>query len=418
MRAARHSVGFTCFVFAAAAAACLGVALGGCGLGTGAADDAGDAEARATLTAADEAFAAAAAAVLTGDRERFIDLLPDNGTQPSLTARDDLADIFDTLSPLPWRTFAFEVSLADAERGIYRVRGTGQLGEAGPADRIAVVRYLELEAADGGVAVTGDETPDDVSGRYLMALHEPLVLQRFGLIVLGDRRARGRAEVVMTAAARARPRLEDLGIDTRPTVVVTVYGSAADVRDALGVDASTSRLVFFAHPPLRAAEEYWPTYDVGVMGPWLSDTGAAIEGVLMHELAHAYTMCWFGDDEHPPSLLVEGIAQAAEGSPVAASLREEVATGDQLWPLPESFAESDIWAGGDGAAVRLGYQVGAALVDYVVSHWGAAQLQPFVQAVAKAEPTEAGMDEALAECLGVGWRAFYDGWRRYVLDGG
>ena len=40
-----------------------------------------------------------------------------------------------------------------------------------------------------------------------------------------------------------------------------------------------------------------------------------------HELAHAYTVQWFGDDEEPPALLVEGIAQAAEGLPASSSLR-------------------------------------------------------------------------------------------------
>ena len=121
------------------------------------------------------------------------------------------------------------------------MRGTGQLGDAGPPDRIAVVRYLRLiDVADGAV-VLADETPEDLRSRYLMALHDPLVLQRPGLIVLGDRRARGRAGEVMAAAARARPRLAGLGVDTRPTVVVTVYGSAADVRDALGRRAPRRR---------------------------------------------------------------------------------------------------------------------------------------------------------------------------------
>lgn len=143
-----------------------------------------------------------------------------------------------------------------------------------------------------------------------------------------------------------------------------------------------------------------------------------MDGVLRHELAHAYTVRWFGDDEHPPALLVEGIAQAAEGSPWSVSLREEVTTGNQLWPLPESLVEDDVWAGGDGKAVRLGYQVGGALVDYVVSRWGAGELQPFVQAVAGAEPTEAALDEAFADGLGVTWQEFYDGWRRYVLSQG
>ena len=321
------------------------------------------------------------------------------------------------MSRLPWRGFTFDVEPLGRD-GVFRVRGTGQLGDAGPPDRIAVVRYLRLTSVADGAVVAADETPEDLRSRYLMALHDPLVLQRPGLIVLADRSARGRARKVLAAAARARPRLAGLGVDTRTTVVVTVYGSAADVHDALGVGASVPRLVFFSHPALRADEEYWPTYDVGVMGPWMRDLGYSLDGVLGHELAHAHTLRWFGDDEEPPSLLVEGIAQAAEGLPVSASLRHEVATGDQLWPLPESFAETDVWEGGDAEAVRLGYQVGGSLVGYVVSHWGAGKLRSFAQAVAAAEASESGMDEALGGSLGVSWREFYAGWRRYVLGGG
>ena len=171
-----------------------------------------------------------------------------------------------------------------------------------------------------------------------MALHDPVVLQRPGLIVLADRWARDRGGEVLAAALRARPRLAALGIGTRPTVLVTVFGSAEDVRDALGVKAATARMVFFSYPSLRVADADWPTYDVGVMGPWLRDLGSSVDDALAHELAHAYTLRWFAGDKHPPSLLVEGIAQAAEGLPELSLLRQEVATGDQLWPLPESFA--------------------------------------------------------------------------------
>jgi len=151
------------------------------------------------------------------------------------------------------------------------------------------------------------------------------------------------------------------------------------------------------------------------MGPWLRGLGSAVDDVLAHELAHAYTMAWF--EGEPPALLVEGIAEYAEGHPASAALREEVATGDQLWPLPESLGIRDVWDGGDHKAVRLGYQVGGSLVDFVVSRWGIATLRPFVRAVAAAKPTEAGMDEALMQCLGVDWRDFYAGWRRFVLSG-
>jgi hypothetical protein len=412
--AARRSISRARAVLAVAALCLL---FAGCGLRASPGEDP-DAEQQRTLRVARFQLSHAATALLGHDREGFLQWFPtDAGSRESVDARAGLGEVYDTLSRLPWRGFAFDVEPLGRD-GIYRVRGTGQLGDAGPPDRIAVVRYLRLTSVADGTVVAADETPEDLRSRYLMALHDPLVLQRPGLIVLADRRARGRAEKVLAAAARARPRLTGLGVDTRPTVVVTVYGSAADVHDALGVGASVPRLVFFSHPSLRADEKYWSTYDVGVTGPWMRDLGYSLDGVLGHELAHAYTLRWFGDDEEPPSLLVEGIAQAAEGLPVSSSLRDEVATGDQLWPLPESFAEADVWEGGDSEAVSLGYQVGGSLVGYVVSRWGAGKLRPFAQAVAAAEASESGMDEALGGSLGVSWREFYAGWRRYVLGGG
>jgi hypothetical protein len=353
-----------------------------------------------------------------GDRDAFFQSLPVDGSPAAVKAQDGLAAVFDTLSRLPWRSFGFKVTPIDARPGVYRVEGSGQLGGAGPPDRLAVVRYLKLSPVSDAVVVTGDVTPEDLRRRYLMALHDPVVLQRPGLIVLADRWARGRAGEVMAAAVRARPRLAALGVGARPTVLVTVYGSVEDVRDALGFSADSSRLVFFSHPSLRVADEDWPTYDVGVMGPWLRDLGMSMDDVLTHELAHAYTVRWFAGVERPSSLLIEGIAEAAEGIPEAPSLRDEVATGDQLWPLPESFASADVWENAGSEEVRLGYEVGGSLVSYVVSRWGAGKLRPFVQAVAAGEPTEAGMDEALGGALGVTWSQFYAGWRRFVLAGG
>jgi hypothetical protein len=403
-------------VVVAAVSLCLSAA--SCGLRSGSSGDDPSAEQARILELARDDFARAAAALRAGDRDGFLQRFSSEGDGVAAgEARDGLGEVFDTLAPLPWRTFSFEVTPVDAAAGIYRLRGSGQLGPAAPGDRIAVVRYLRLRAAAGGVVVLADETPEDLRRRYLMALRDPIALQRPGLLVLADRRARGRAAAVLAAAEKARPRLAALGVSTRPTVVITVFGSAEDVRDALAVEAATTRLVFFSYPALRVAEETSPTYDVGVTGPWLRDAGLSMEDVLTHELAHAYTLRWFSGDEDPPSLIVEGIAEAAEGSPPGAALREEVETGDQLWPLPESFGVGDVWDGGDGEAVSLGYDVGGALVSYVAARWGADRVRPFAQAVAAAEPTETGMDEALGRALGVTWRAFFAGWRRYVLAG-
>ena len=418
VRPARHIAIVSRALLVIAAAALLFSSASACSLHLGSSGEDPGAEQARILERARHDFARAAGALRAGDRDGFLQWFSSEGDGgAAVEVRESLAKVFDTLAPLPWRTFSFEVTPADPAAGIYRLRGSGQLGAAEPADRIAVVRYLRLRAAADGVAVLADETPEDVRRRYLMALHDPVVLRRPGLLVLADRWARRRAATVLAAAARARPRLSALGVDTRPTVVVTVFGSVEDVRDALAVDAAAARLVFFAYPTLRVAEEASPTYDVGVMGPWLRDAGLPTEDVLTHELAHAYTVHWFSGDDDPPSLIVEGIAEAAEGSPAGDALREEVATGDQLWPLPESFGVNDVWEGGDVKAVRLGYEVGGSLVDYVAARWGARKVRPFAQAVAAAEPTEEGMDAALDEALGVTWRAFFAGWRRYVLAG-
>ena len=397
--------------------ALLPVLLASCGPSGRAAGSSASARQARTLALARAEFARAAAALRAGDAAAFLKPIADDGSAESAAARDGLSLVFATLSRLPWRTFSFAVTPLDPAKGVYRVVGSGQLGAAGPADRLAVVRYLELRSSAGGVVVAADVTPENLRRRYLMALHDPVVLQRPGFIVLADHWARRRARTVLAAAELARPRLVTLGLDTSPTVVITVFGSAGDVRDALAVQAPTQRLVYFAYPPLRVAERLWDVYDVGVMGPWLRDPGLSTEAVLTHELAHAYTMRWFGGVEHPPALLAEGIAEAAEGSFVTPALRREVSTGDQLWPLPQSFGTDDVWDGSDAEAVDLGYQVGGSLVDYVVARWGSARLRQFVQAVAVARPTTAGMDAALTDALGVDWRRFYTGWRRYVLRG-
>ncbi len=364
VRSARRFSTFPRAVLVAAAVAALCLAAAACGLRLGSSDEDPRADQARTLELARDGFARAADALRAGDREGFIQGFAAGGDGPAAEqARDGLAQVFDTLAPLPWRTFSFAVTPVDPGADVYRVRGIGQLGAAGPEDRIAVVRYLRLRGAPDGVVVLADETPEDLRRRYLMALHDPIVLQRPGLLVLADRRSRSRAAIVLAAAEKARPRLAALGVSTRPTVVITVFGSAEDVRAALATKAETARLAFFSYPALRVDEDSWPTYDVGVMGPWLRDAGVSMEDVLTHELAHAYTIRWFSGDDEPPSLLVEGIAQAAEGSASGSALRQEVATGDQLWPLPESFGVGDVWDGGDGAAVSLGYDIGGSLVS-------------------------------------------------------
>jgi hypothetical protein len=387
-----------------------------CAWGAGDAGSEARAEQARVLELARAQLAQAAASLSDGDPAAFAEALPADAARGG-RLRERLDEVGAALSPLPWSSFGFSVAPLPGQDGVYRVVGSGRLGATGPADRLAVVRYLRFSPEGDGVVVSADVTPEDLRRRYLMALHDPVVLQRPGFVVLADRWARDRARTVAAAAGRARPQLEALGLDTSPTVLVTIYGSAEDVRDALAVRLPSVRLRFFAHRPLRVAEEEWDVDDVGVMGPWLRDPGQSVDGVFLHELAHAYTVRWFEEVAEPPALLVEGLAAAAEGVPVSPGLRDEVASGNQLWPLPESFAVDDVWDGGDMEAIGLGYEIGRSLVDYVNARWGASRLEAFVRAAAAAEPTEAGLDDALEEALGVAWDEFYGGWRRFVLRG-
>ena len=417
MRALRNLMVVVLAGVVLAGGAALGIAAAGCSVTSGAGDGDAPDQARA-LEPMRMKLSRVADALRAGDKAAFDEWLPVGGGSVAADAavRESFDAVYYTLEPLPWRTFRFDVQPLRGVPGVYLLRGVGQLGAAGPADRIAVERYLVLHTGDDGDVIVADKTTESLRRRYLMALHDPVVLQRPGLIVLGERRATDRAVTVMDAAARARPRLARIGVATRPTVLLTVFGSLEDAHDALGIDAAGACLTFFAYAALRVSDRDTPVQDVGVMGPWLRDTGESMDAILMHELAHAYTVRWFAASEHPPALLIEGIAQAAEGRP-AVYLRDEVATGDQLWPLPESFATEDLWADNDSEAVSLGYEIGGSLVDYVLARWGAQRLRPFVQAVAGAEATEAGMDRALGDALGVSWRQFYAGWRRYVLTG-
>jgi hypothetical protein len=200
--AARRRISRACAVLAVVA---LCVLPAGCGL-RGDSGEGPDAEQQRTLRVARFQLSHAAAALLGHDREGFLQWFPtDGGSRASVDALAGLGEVYDTLSRLPWRGFTFDVEPLGRD-GVYRVRGTGQLGDAGPPDRIAVVRYLRLASVADGAVVAADETPEDLRSRYLMALHDPLVLQRPGIIVLADRRARERAGKVLAAAARARPR--------------------------------------------------------------------------------------------------------------------------------------------------------------------------------------------------------------------
>lgn len=365
----------------------------------------------ATLPEARAAFARAAAALRAGDRAAYVAALPASGAGPRKAVRD----LYRKLSPLPWSGFAFDISPVSGVPGRFDVIATGDLGRVGPPDRLAGERILGLRRLGDRVVVVGDETPAAVRNQYLMAFYDPIVVRGNGLLVIADRRSGKRARALADAAAIARPRLALIGIEPSQPTLVTLYASMEQLRDALGGGPDENRIKFFSNEAPRLDPKPWRLRDVGVLGPMLAGTGDWMPLMLAHEMTHVYTVRWFGATEHAPTLFLEGLATYVEGGRDYASLREEVATGNQLWPLLDTFATGSLWEGNSTDQVRLAYLEGSSLVQYVIQRWGVQKLRAFFVAVADSDLTEEHIDKAARATLGVGWDDFYAGWQEYVL---
>ena len=365
----------------------------------------------ATLPEARAAFHRAAAALRAGDRAAYDAALPASGADP----REAVRDLYRKLAPLPWSGFAFDVSPIPSQPGRFEVTATGGLGRVGPPDRVAGERILELRRLGDRMVVVGDETPEPVRNQYLMAFYDPIVVRGNGLLVIADRRSAKRARALADAAAIARPRLGLVGIAPSQPTLVTLYASMEELRDALGGGPDENRIKFFSNEAPRLDHKPWRLRDVGVLGPMLAGVGDWMPLMLAHEMTHVYTVRWFGATEHAPTLLLEGLATYVEGGRDYSPLREEVATGNQLWPLLDTFATGSLWEGNSTDDVRLAYLEGSSLVQYVIQRWGLEKLKPFFVAVADTDLTEKGIDRAARETLGVGWDDFYAGWQEYVL---
>jgi len=365
----------------------------------------------ATRAEAAAALQRAAAALRKGDRAAYRAALPASG----LAARHALGELFRHLSPLPWTRFSLLADPIPGRPGRFDVRAVGRLGKVGPADRVAGERVLDFETLGSRVVVDGDDTPPAVQREYLMAFHDPVWVERNGLLVIADRRARFRAVELVDAGTEARARLALVGVKPDAEVLVSIYSSVDDLRASLGGGPAEDRIRFFSNAGPRMAPYPWRVRDVGVLGPSLDGTGAWMPLMLSHELTHAFTARWFADTAHAPTFLMEGLATAVEGGRDWAPLREEVQTGNHLWPLTDAMGAGSLWMGNSTDEVRLAYLEASSVVLYVIDHWGLDKLKPFARAVADSDLTAEGIGKAVRESLGVGWDEFYAGWQQFVL---
>jgi hypothetical protein len=368
-----------------------------------AARPASTAEARAALSGA-------AVALRAGDRAAYRAALP--AADPA--ARTALGELFRHLSPLPWSSFSFIARPVPGVPGRFDIFATGRLSRSGPDDRIGGERVLDLELRDGRVVAVADQTPRGVAREYLMAFHDPVVVERNGVLVIADRTSRGRAEKLADAAAIASPRLALVGVKPDEEVVVSVYSTLGDLKASFGGGDVEDRIRFFSNAGPRMSSRPWRIRDVGVLGPSLDGTGAWMPLMLSHELTHAYTRQWFAHTANDPIFLLEGLGTAVEGGREWTPLQQEVATGNQLWPLAEAVGTGSLWMGTSTSDVRLAYLEAASVVHYVLDRWGLAKLRPFLQALADSDLSPEGLDGASREVLGVTWDEFYAGWMQYV----
>jgi hypothetical protein len=364
----------------------------------------------ASQAEAQAALDRAVVALQGGDEDAWRAALPATGD----AARRATADLFDTLGGLPWTSLDAALEQIPSCPGRFDIHVLGELAGVGPDDRLVAERVLQLDVLDKQVVATADFTPEAMRDQYFMAYRDPQVVENDACVVLTDPRYRGLAEDLAAAAAEGRGYLAKLGIDPDRPVLLYLYASRDQLRDALNGGPTDQRFrVFSAAVERYSAEPWWPR-DIHILAPALEGEGDWLTRYLAHEMTHAFTVHWFADTENDPMFLAEGLAVAVEGGRSYEPLREELASGNKRLPLTTAIALGSLWIGSSQEDVQLAYLEAGSVVLYILDRWGLTKLKAWVTAVADSDLTAKGLETAVRETLGVSWDEFVAGWRDYV----
>ncbi len=359
---------------------------------------------------AEAAVDKAVAALRAADEDAWRVALPASGD----AARRAMADLFDTLSGLPRTTLEAVVQPIPSRGGRYDIRLLGTLAGAGPADRLVAERVLDLEVMGPRVVATGDATPKAARELYLMAFDEPRVVEHDACVIITEPKYTDLAEDLATAAGAARGELAMLGVDPDRAVVLYLYATRAQLRDALGGGPTDERFEFFSAPVARESGELgWPR-DINILAPALEGEDEWLSRLLAHELTHAFTVHWFADTANDPMFLAEGMAVAVEGGRSYDALRAELAGGNERLPLATAIGLGSLWSGNADDKVQLAYLEAGSVVLYILDEWGLEDLKRWILGVADSDLTPDGVAATTRRTLGVTWDAFVAGWTEYV----
>lgn len=203
--------------------------------------------------------------------------------------------------------------------------------------------------------------------------------------------------LLLEAAVAGLDTLErDMGIDLQEDVDLYIYGSAADMRQALLYVQEWAGGVAF--------DEY-NTILIGVAPASAASWGRS---TVRHELAHLVVgqFGWSCVGGSRPTWLNEGLAVYAEGAPqpdIVASL-EQAAQANSFEPLRSLNGPFSA----HGAAAGIAYAQSYSIVDFLLERYGRAAMQDLLLALAAGSSTDAALEQVYGfnvDGLEQAWRA-------------